>query len=466
MLTLNRAEIIGNKPLVVTILGGGSNFVPGFAGTMCNYPGVFTNAQVRLYDTDMSRVVLIKTFCRKYSEFKKIPMTFTEVPELDASLEGADFVITNFRIGGINAIALDETIPPRFGYWGEETAGPGGMFMSMRTVPVVVDVAKRMEKLCPDGWLINYANPTNHITDAVFRTSSTKCVGLCDGFIEPSHCIAASLGIEDYKSISVRHAGINHCAWTYRAEIGNRDLLKELEDLTEEQLENNITKVPQIATWSLARYKRWHNLFKITGLYPTPSVHMAAAFHFDEELAEQLEAERIDERTNEVILQEHIDNRLNRAVEYRKRLSAVLEDFQEAEAEDLAGARADFADLAFGVIAALAGDTVALYPTNVLNGGGIVPGLPADAVVENYCVVTRHGFAPLGVPHFPKYIQAQQAYFLAYQQTVVQGILEKDLRMLRQAMCMHPNTTSVDKAMRVFDALWEEGRELLGKYWS
>ena len=154
-----------------------------------------------------------------------------------------------------------------------------------------------------------------------------------------------------------------------------------------------------------------------------------------------------------------------KAENYRKRLSAVMEDFQEAEAEELAGARADFADLAFGVIAALAGDTGELYPANVLNGERM-PWLPADAIAENYCTVTKQGFTPVEVPTFPKIIQAQQAYLAAYHQTAVQGILEKDRRVLQHAICLHPNTTSINKALEIFDVMWEEGHEFLGEYWS
>ncbi|MBN2582559.1 MAG: hypothetical protein JXL80_05780, partial [Planctomycetes bacterium] len=140
--------------ITLTILGGGSFFTPSFIGTMCSRPEVFAGAEVRLHDLATDRVALVKAFCEKFTRSRKVPMTFVEAPDLDRSLDGADFVIATFRIGGVRSIQMDESIPPRFGYFGNETVGPGGMFMAARTVPVVLDVAARMKRLCPEAWLL------------------------------------------------------------------------------------------------------------------------------------------------------------------------------------------------------------------------------------------------------------------------------------------------------------------------
>ena len=161
---------MGAGALTLTVLGGGSFFTPSFIGTMCRMPETFGDTEVRLHDPDVERVELVKSFCEVFTRAKNVPMTFVPEPDLDRALDGADFVIATFRIGGAKSLIMDEAIPPRFGYVGNETVGPGGLFMAVRTVPVLLDVAERMRRLCPDAWLLNYANPTNFIGDALCKT--------------------------------------------------------------------------------------------------------------------------------------------------------------------------------------------------------------------------------------------------------------------------------------------------------
>ena len=213
------------RQLTLTVLGGGSFYVPSFIGTMCRTPEVFASTQVRLHDIDSERVRLVKQFCEQFVKAKNVPMTFHDEPDLERALEGTDFVVATFRIGGVKSTILDETIPPEFGYCGDETAGPGGLFMAMRTLPVIVDVARKMERICPDAWLMNYANPTNFLADGVLRTTRINTVSLCDGYICPPYHIAGSLGIPS-DGVEALHAGLNHYSFVYRAEREGRDLIR------------------------------------------------------------------------------------------------------------------------------------------------------------------------------------------------------------------------------------------------
>jgi len=162
---------------------------------------VFAGAEVRLHDLDADRVATVKAFCERFVRSRGAAMSFVETPDLDRALAGADFVIVTFRVGGIKSLTLDETLPPRFGYFGNETVGPGGLFMAMRTVPVVLDVARRMKRLCPQAWLLNYANPTNFIGDALQRAGHRRWVALCDGYICPPRDIGVTVGL-DYERVT------------------------------------------------------------------------------------------------------------------------------------------------------------------------------------------------------------------------------------------------------------------------
>jgi 6-phospho-beta-glucosidase len=440
------------KGLTLAVLGGGSFYTPSFIGTMCRKPEVFANAEVRLNDPDSERVALVKAFCEVFTRAKNVPMSFASAPELDRALDGADFVITTFRIGGIPSLDLDEAIPPRFGYYGDETAGPGGMFMAIRTAPVVLDVAGRMARLCPDAWLLNYANPTNFVADALRRAGYPRTVGLCDGFICPPNDIGVSLGIEP-KQILTRHVGVNHCSWTYRAEFEGRDLLEELRRATPQQIEKNLADA--LGAERARGPMRWFEIFRLAGLYPAPAGHMMCHFFHDEMVERQRTGGRrphsgVGQRT-----QRNWDS-----------LKAVLDEFNMAEAEKVAKTHfGAHADLAIGVAAALAQDTGELFPANVPNNGA-APGFSDDTVLENYCIVGRGGFQPQPVPRFPDYVLAQQSALVAFQQLTVRGILEKDRHLLLQALALHPFTKSIAKARELFEAMWEEEKAVLGPYWA
>jgi 6-phospho-beta-glucosidase len=444
---------MAGQSLKLTVLGGGSFFTPSFIGTMCRTPQVWSDAEVRLVDPDAERVSLVAAFCRKFTSVKKVPMTFRGPMELDAALEGADFVITTFRIGGLASMLLDETIPPRFGYIGDETAGPGGIFMAMRTAPAVLDVARRMERLCPRAWLLNYANPTNFIADAFFRSGFRRGVGLCDGFICPPNDIGVTLGV-DPKTIATRHAGINHCSWTYRAQCGGRDLLEELRRIDDKTVEKNLAGLNPN---SAVAVRRWLEVFRMAGVYPAPAGHMAPYFFQEETLQRQQQA-----------AEPPVAWRERTAVKNWDRLKAVLHEFNEEEANKVA--RTHFgghADLAIGVAVALATDSGAVWPVNVPHGGA-VQGISPETILEVYSVVSRDGFAPIAVPPLPKFAVAQQAHLAAVQQLAVDGILQKDRGLVFQALCLHPFTKSIERAKVLFDAMWKEEKEkgALGPYWA
>jgi len=441
---------MGSNSLKLTVLGGGSFYTPSFIGTMCRRPELFADAEVRLNDLNAERVALVKAFCEKFTQAKGVPMAFVAEPDLDRALEGADFVIATFRIGGVRSLILDESIPPRFGYVGNETVGPGGLFMAVRTAPVVLDVAERMTRLCPDAWLLNYANPTNFITGALRCAGFTRGVGLCDGFICPPSDVGIMFGLAR-EQVTTRHAGVNHCSWTYRAESDGRDLLQELREVDPAMIEANLAKLGDGAR----RPRRWLQIFRTVDLFPAPAGHLEP-YYFHDEILEAQKSRRTDYHTH----------RKDRDEKNWASLQSVLHEWNEDAADQVAKTHLGaHADLAIGVAAALATNSGEVFPVNVPHAGA-VPGIDRDAILEVYSVVSRHGFEPIAVPRFPDNLIAQQAQLVAVQEVTVQGILERRKDLLFQALVLHPFTNSIPRARALFDAMWEEERDVLGSYWD
>ncbi len=110
-----------------------------------------------------------------------IRFAITRTTDAEQALEGADYVITTFRVGGSELRVIDERVALRLGYLGQETTGPGGFAMGLRSIPVLLAYIDQMKRLCPDAWLINFANPSGMLAEAVSRVAGwQRCVGICD----------------------------------------------------------------------------------------------------------------------------------------------------------------------------------------------------------------------------------------------------------------------------------------------
>lgn len=126
------------------------------------------------------------------------------------ALKDADFVTTQMRIGRLPARVADERIPLSHGMIGQETNGAGGMFKAFRTIPVILDIVRDMEELCPDAWLINFTNPAGIVTEAVLKhTHFKKVIGLCNVPVNMVAGIAKILGVDESR-VTLELQGVNH----------------------------------------------------------------------------------------------------------------------------------------------------------------------------------------------------------------------------------------------------------------
>lgn len=443
---------------VIAIVGGGSGYTPGIVASLFRYPEVFADGEVRLHDLNTRRAEAVGEFCRRLAQSRGFPLTVTVTAEPDAALDGADFVHTTFRIGGVRALNLDQTLPRDFGYAGNETSGPGGLFMAMRTVPVIVDVARRMERCCPGAWLVNFANPTNLLQDAVLQVTATPMLSLCDGFVGAAAHVAMCLALPaDEKGfpldpIETRHAGLNHFGWAYEVRFGERDLLAELAALDEATFLRNIDNGNTIMHPMLV--KGWR-LFKRFGLFPLPLAHIIHEFFYAEHLREQL-ADRAFAVTDPARLQARWN-----------RLEQALAEFDgvPAAVQCIISDGQTHTNLVVDVMAAIAADSGRVLAVNTPNRGAIA-GLPDDTIVELHARVGRTGVIPVEIPALPRSIIALLQILAAFEQLAVEGILEKNTDKLLEALTIHPHTTSPDQAERVFGAMWAAQIELLGDYWQ
>ena len=168
-----------------TIVGAGSSYTPELLEEMAARREQLPVKEIVLYDINEKRLDIMTGFCRRYAKHLGLDVTITSTLDLDTALYGAAFVDTQIRVGGNKQRVVDEKIPLKYGLVGQETTGAGGMMKAFRTIPVMLNVARRMEELSPDGWIINYTNPTGLVTEAVTKNTKAHIAGFCSGCIFP-----------------------------------------------------------------------------------------------------------------------------------------------------------------------------------------------------------------------------------------------------------------------------------------
>ena len=183
------------EPMKFTIVGAGSSYTPELIEEMANRRDTLPVKELVLYDIDPERLSVMGGFVGRYAKRLGLHAQIRCTLDLDDALYGASFVDTQIRVGGNRQRVKDEKIPMKYGVIGQETTGPGGMMKAFRTIPVMLEVARAMEKNAPEGWLINYTNPTGLVTEAVTRYTKARIAGFCSGGIFPKMWAKESMGI-------------------------------------------------------------------------------------------------------------------------------------------------------------------------------------------------------------------------------------------------------------------------------
>ena len=227
----------------IAILGAGGVRTPLLAQAMAGRQARLGLTELALMDIDAERLELMSALAASFDSDPHKPrvsaqdasmwrperLQFKIVRTTDArvALAGADFVITTFRVGGIAGRVIDERVPLSHGVLGQETTGPGGFAMAMRTIPVLLDYLALMRELCPDAWLINFANPAGLLAEAAMTAGGwQRTVGICDAPASMARVAAALLGVA-YDEIYLDYFGLNHLGWIRAVLQNGRDHLPQ-----------------------------------------------------------------------------------------------------------------------------------------------------------------------------------------------------------------------------------------------
>lgn len=409
----------------IAVVGGGSTYTPelvdGFArlGSMVS--------ELVLIDPAAERLDIVGAFAARIFANYGHPGKVTWTTDLDAGVTDADAVVIQLRVGGQQARITDETFPLECGCVGQETTGAGGLAKALRTVPVILGVADRIRRRAkPGAWIVDFTNPVGIVTRALLDAGH-QAVGLCNVAIGFQRRFANHLGV-DPSAVVLDHVGLNHLTWERAAYVDGVDRLPSLLDAHLSEISGEVDVAPEI----------------ITMLGAVPSYYLSYFYSHDRHVRESLNA----------------PTRGQRVAEIEATLLDMYRDVTLVEKPALLGERggAYYSEAAVGLLASLFGlDGDAVHSVNVRNNG-ILPFLPADAVIEVSARAGADGPAPLPVTALPPDLAGLITHTWGYEELALDAALRGGRDRVYRALLAHPLIGQHDKADPLADKLIAAGR--------
>src|SRR6516225_3938388 len=223
-------------------IGGGSTRAAGTMASFVHQGENFDGSEVVLIDLNEEHLRIVQTLARKMAHARDLDITITTTTERREGLRDCDAVLTSFRPGGFEARYLDESIPLKHGVIGQETQGPGGFFMALRSIHVMQGIVADMEAVCPRARLFNYTNPINIVSEAVTHHTAIPTISLCEGPIASNRDYAEMIGL-DPDLLDAASIGLNHGSWSTRHLYEGHDFIAILRQAREEMLNDPETPV-------------------------------------------------------------------------------------------------------------------------------------------------------------------------------------------------------------------------------
>jgi 6-phospho-beta-glucosidase len=430
----------------LTILGGGGFRVPLVYGALLTDHAEGRVTDVVLHDLDAGRLDAVARVLAEQAAGVSDAPTVTTTTDLDEALRGADFVFSAIRVGGLEGRANDERVALAEGVLGQETVGAGGIAYGLRTVPVAVDIARRVARLAPDAWVINFTNPAGLVTEAMSRHLGDRVIGICDSPVGLGRRIARVLG-GDPNQAWIDYVGLNHLGWVRGLHIAGRDELPRL--LADPGLLGSFEEGKLFgADW-----------LQSLGAIPNEYLHY---YYFNRET---VRAYQQAEKTRGAFLrdqQAHFYEQMRDpgagALATWDRTRAEREATYMAENRESAGAGERDADdlsggyekVALALMRAIARDERATLILNVRNRTTLSV-LDTEAVIEVPCLVDAGGAHPVTVAPLPDHATGLVCAVKAVEREVLSAAESGSRTTAEKAFALHPLVDSVNVARRLVE---------------
>ena len=410
-------------------IGGGSTRAAGTMASFVQQGENFDGSEVVLIDLNEEHLRIVQTITQKLARAKGLDLTVKITTNRRKGLQGCDAVLTSYRPGGFEARYLDESIPLKYGVIGQETQGPGGFFMALRTIHVMKGIIEDMEAVCPSARLFNYTNPINIVSEAVTHHTSIATLSFCEGPIMDHlrYAEIAGLNPEKLDAVSI---GLNHGSWSVRHLYEGQDFMPMLQSAYERMRRNPETPLYDLRMTELA-----------CRMNALPN-HYFQYYYFKDEILAELQAKPT-----------------TRAQEIMEMVPDYWTHYREQAAKDVPELNPDQSrggihelELAIDVMDAIYNDRKEVWYVNVPNQGAISD-FPDDLVVELVGYVDCNGVVPLAQGHMPRHVVGLVKMLGEYQALAAEAAWSGKRIDAIRALASHPLVFSLYKAEAIYDEM-------------
>ena len=404
----------------VAVVGGGSTYTPELVSGLTR----LDVAQLVLHDIDAGRREAVGGMAARQLDRLGYRGELAVTADLDAAVDGADFVLIQIRVGGQEARLHDETAPLACGCVGQETTGAGGFAKAMRTVPVVLDIAERTRALAqPGAWIVDFTNPVGIVTRALLDAGH-RAIGLCNVAIGFQRRFAAWLEVEPQR-VLVDQVGLNHLTWVRRVLLDEEDVLPALLAQHGDEVAEGLELPRRL----------------LDELGAVPSYYLRYFYAHDEVVRGQLDGVPRAQVVSEI----------------ERKLLDMYRDPTLVERPALLMQRggAYYSEAALGLIASLSSGDGAVHEVDVRNDG-VLAGLADDDVVELPARVDADGARPLPQSPLAPELLGLVQHVAAYERLTVRAALSRDVVDARKALLAHPLIGQVELVDGLLDRILAE----------
>jgi len=411
----------------LSILGGSALATPVLFDVMGKRDAQ-ASYQVCLHGRDVERLELVYQVSKAIiSKYPHLDIQLSYTTELEKALEGSDYCLTQIRVGGLEGRAYDETFPRRFGIPGEETVGPGGFSNSLRGIPKILEIAKVIQKVCPQVIILNLTNPSSIIQYAIRHYTDLQVIGTCDSPVSLMELLAKLLG-KAKTELQFSISGMHHFSWvpSILDSQGNERIAEVLERLEE---------IPKVGVDP--------ELVRTLGAIPGP--YLKYYFHPDRILAET-------------------EGRTIRAHQLMSLSDQMLEAYRRwkpGDPTDMLNQRGAvwYEKIVAPTLLALVEKQNQELVLSVDNQDRL-PFLPADAIVELPVTIENGKITKTRPATLSPFIQALILQNCVYEMLTAQAIAENDRQKALQALMANLMIKSFNQARGILDEVWplEQGK--------
>ena len=428
-----------NKGLKIAIIGSGSTYTPELIEGFINKKDSLPLKELYLMDIDERKLNVVGGLCKRMIEAANMDVKVVLTEKLEEALKGADFVLAQIRVGKLPARVLDERIPLKHGLIGQETNGIGGFFKGMRTIPVILDIVRKMEVLCPDAWLINFSNPAGMIAEAVLNNSKIKMMGLCNVQINMIDSLKKRLGLMG-QDVEVEYVGLNHLSWITSIRANGKDYLQDAINagVNSEAMKN----IPSSGFSA--------DLIKTVGAIP--SSYLEYYYFKDSKLDHAMHVEKSRGEVCIDIEENLLDIYSNSELHIKPELLSKR-----------GGSR--YSEVAINLVDSIFNDKNDIQVVNVLNKGAIEFMDDNDAV-EICARIGKNGATPIKTTFENEHIKEYMKLMKQYEKHSVNAAITGDEDEAMRALLINPLVWDYKKAYPCFQELKEAHKEHLPQFFK